>query len=252
MPALFQYAILFLAALLCAGLVLCVRESTDPNDKEKAAARPPEPAAPSLQPRMQPDPERVGSLRAAPSPLAPGPTSSPLRRETAIPRIPRDMPSGEPKTFLPFADGANRASAPPPAVPAGDPPRRPGSATAEPSVEPVAAMTLEPRLPPRPLDGRVDDPADLSGRDAALDQRNDTLWDLVVHLRDYVEQLRSERHTLREEAQMLRDALAEAVEEVRVLRASQLAANSNEQARTAADNPSADPNRLGTAPKRLH
>jgi peptidoglycan hydrolase CwlO-like protein len=113
-------------------------------------------------------------------------------------------------------------------------------------------MTLEPRLPPRPLDGRVDDPADLSGRDAALDQRNDTLWDLVVHLRDYVEQLRSERHTLREEAQMLRDALAEAVEEVRVLRASQLAANSNEQARTAADNPSADPNRLGTAPKRLH
>ncbi len=123
---------------------------------------------------------------------------------------------------------------------------------AEPSVKPVPAMTLEPRLPPRPLDGTVDDPADLTGGDAALDQRNDTLWDLVVHLRDYVEQLRSERHTLRQEAQMLRDALAEAAEEVRVLRASQLAANSNEQARTAADNPSADPNRLGTAPKRLH
>jgi hypothetical protein len=248
MPALFQYAILFLAALLCAGLVLCVRESTDPNDKEKAAARPPEPAAPSLQPRMQPD----RSLRTPPSPLAPATAAPLLRSEGAIPRIPREMPSGEPKTSVPFADGVNRASAPPPAVPAGGPPRRPGSATAEPSVKPVPAMTLETRLTPRPLDGRVDDPADLADRDAALDQRNDTLWDLVVHLRDYVEQLRSERHTLREEAQMLRDALAEAAEEVRVLRASQLAANSNEQARTAADSPSADPSRLGTAPKRLH
>ena len=91
-----------------------------------------------------------------------------------------------------------------------------------------------------------------SDRDMALDQRNDTLWDLVVHLRDYVEQLRAERHALREEARQLRTALAEATEEARALRAAQGAANSNELTASPPEVRATEAPRIGALPTRFH
>jgi hypothetical protein len=74
----------------------------------------------------------------------------------------------------------------------------------------------------------------------------------VVHLRNYVEQLRAERHTLHDEARQLRTALAEATEEVRLLRAAQAAANSNELSAAAADARPGEATRVGAGPNRLH
>jgi hypothetical protein len=72
-------------------------------------------------------------------------------------------------------------------------------------------------LPPGPLAGRVSfDEQD------ALAERNDTLWDLVVQLRDHVEHLRGERAAQAEEIKRLRVALADAAHELKVLRANAL------------------------------
>ena len=56
----------------------------------------------------------------------------------------------------------------------------------------------------------------------ALAERNDTLWDLVVQLRDHVEHLRGERAAQAEEIKRLRVALADAAHELKVLRANAL------------------------------
>ncbi len=298
MPALFQYAIFFLAAVLFVSLVLCVRESTDPNDnKDKARTRSPEPAAPSLQrieartipggvtkaepnltrtaSHMRREPSAPASVRepsVAPLALASGPVAPAFEPVSAslLTRAPvPDRASGASAHVLPAArtsgpEGSAGVVSPltrvPEAVGALGEPASSGTTSTTSGAAPVPeAPTPAPRLrtpeagtePHPPVRTLGDGLPVLPTHDQALDRRNDTLWDLVVHLRDYVEQLRAERHALREETQQLRTALAEATEEVRVLRAGQGAANSNEVTAVPAEQPAAEAARLGI-PKRLH
>jgi hypothetical protein len=85
-------------------------------------------------------------------------------------------------------------------------PERPTPAFAQP--EPVSVVqrhetaVQELRSDPLPSDGLLK-----KDRDVAL-ERGDSLWDLVVHLRDQVEQLRAERHIHQQEIQQLRAQLS--------------------------------------------
>jgi hypothetical protein len=266
MPALFQYAILFLAALLCVSLVLCVRESTDPKEQKPAlppgtAKRAPERVANQPSAQTEPSLARASSLRRDPPASRP---AEPLPLNAAGLREERPLFPAASRLRDPEPAGQGRPSPQPkPALQRQD---RPPLVAVEDLEERIAylrpeaprfnepapraverAVEAETRLPHGPAGER----AIRAERDGALDQRNDTLWDLVVHLRDYVEQLRAERHTLREEAQQLRDALAEATEEVRALRSAQAAANSNEFATAATEPRVADVHRLTPLPKRI-
>jgi hypothetical protein len=125
MPTLFQYAIFFLAALLCISLVLCVRESTDPRRPTRLLR-----SRPGIRPRGPDLPPAAPLQRIEARGLAAGPRAG----EPAVPRA-LSLPRGRP-----FA--GKRA----PARPIFSPRGRPGRAGLFPA-GPLSPIAEAPALP---------------------------------------------------------------------------------------------------------
>lgn len=190
MPSLFQFALIALTVVTVVSLALCLLLDRSPRSERPAPA-----AAPKT-----PKPEQGAIVTRS--------LHVPLREE-------RVTVQPEPASLLPRLVPPLLEEHPVTPASVGRPPQerlaRPlsqGRPSQERSVEPVSVQPIAEARPPQ--ERPVQPPSDgwlRQERDAAL-ERGDSLWDLVVHLRDQVEQLRAERHAQEHEIRQLRAQLS--------------------------------------------